>query len=690
MNPANYTSVIRRSPSPAFGSNQQDEDDKEEGRVEIVVNEGDSDSDKQFLTVSSNRQRHNKERSSTYGSFTSELNNMANIETVVEHSINNMSEDMRHNTENTETEDSPNINMRRQTSYYTPDMEDKFRRKLKFLFMDPCSKWRAKRRWPWKLCLQVLKIFLITAQVLIFASQRSGTVDYFERNRLALKHIFLKDWEASYETMPYPPAVGEYAIYTKQNFYDHVNHIIAQYYEIPSIAIGTFYWEKPDGNSSSSNTSTTLPKEMVMCKKYYTRVNIYENKTFIIDPDVKEVCFEIKPERTPNGTLVPDIIKYLDKINHTIIFDRFLSVEMKMLFRSYHLDLLTQHSGPACFKTELVVKFDNGQRDGQMVVDLTTTITESECTGKIISEDIEAEEMLLRRNMTAYDSFVMIIVILSAFLCLRSVYRAQKMRKATNNFFLKRFGKKLSCSDQLEFLNLWYVLIIVNDILTLVGSSFKIMLENKRFSSISENYDLCSILLGVGSLMAWTGVLRYLGFFAKYNILIITLKTAFPNVLRFMVCALILYLGFMFCGWVILGPYHIKFRHLSTSSECLFSLVNGDDMFVTFSATQTTNNMIWYFSRVYLYTFISLFIYIVLSLFIAVIMDTYETLKHYAANGFPKSELFEFIDQCNDLPSSGRFSEKKGCTLFSCLPCCNGRDPDKPDEKTRLLNHVSL
>jgi len=50
-------------------------------------------------------------------------------------------------------------------------------------------------------------------------------------------------------------------------------------------------------------------------------------------------------------------------------------------------------------------------------------------------------------------------------------------------------------------------------------------------------------------------------------------------------------------------------------------------MFVTFSATMTDNQIVWYYSRVYLYLFISLFIYAVLNLFIAVIMDTYETIK---------------------------------------------------------------
>ena len=33
-----------------------------------------------------------------------------------------------------------------------------------------------------------------------------------------------------------------------------------------------------------------------------------------------------------------------------------------------------------------------------------------------------------------------------------------------------------------------------------------------------------------------------------------------PNVLRFLSCAGILYFGFMFCGWIAIGPYHPKVR----------------------------------------------------------------------------------------------------------------------------------
>ena len=44
------------------------------------------------------------------------------------------------------------------------EVED-FRRRLKYFFMNPCEKYRARGRKPWKLTLQILKIAIITVQV---------------------------------------------------------------------------------------------------------------------------------------------------------------------------------------------------------------------------------------------------------------------------------------------------------------------------------------------------------------------------------------------------------------------------------------------------------------------------------------------------------------------------------------------
>lgn len=46
--------------------------------------------------------------------------------------------------------------------------------------------------------------------------------------------------------------------------------------------------------------------------------------------------------------------------------------------------------------------------------------------------------------------------------------------------------------------------------------------------------------------------------YVRHQILILTLRAAFPNVIRFICCAGIIYLSYCFCGWIVLGPYHEK------------------------------------------------------------------------------------------------------------------------------------
>uniref|UniRef100_H2YV77 Polycystin cation channel PKD1/PKD2 domain-containing protein n=1 Tax=Ciona savignyi TaxID=51511 RepID=H2YV77_CIOSA len=152
-----------------------------------------------------------------------------------------------------------------------------------------------------------------------------------------------------------------------------------------------------------------------------------------------------------------------------------------------------------------------------------------------------------------------------------------------------------------------------------------------------------------------------------------------PHVLRFMVCASLLYLGYMFCGWVVLGPYHHKFRTPVVASEALFSLINGDDMYMTFEEMAKTSKLAWIFSQIYLYTFISLFIYVVLSLFIAVIMETYETIQEWQIDGSPpQSEMQKFISEGADNDVEFNFNSDQYCCC--CLYQNNAPDILTDDE----------
>ena len=71
-----------------------------------------------------------------------------------------------------------------------------------------------------------------------------------------------------------------------------------------------------------------------------------------------------------------------------------------------------------------------------------------------------------------------------------------------------------------------------------------------------------------------------------------------------------------------------------------------------------------YYAQIYLYTFICLFIYVNISLFTAVILDSYSLIKYYYQHGFPKSDLFEFIDECSDPPEGESYRQVQLVVLF--------------------------
>lgn len=235
-------------------------------------------------------------------------------------------------------------------------------------------------------------------------------------------------------------------------------------------------------------------------------------------------------------------------------------------------------------------------------------------------------------------------------------------------------------------------MILFNDILLIVGSALKEQIERKLL--VIDGWNICSVFIGLGNLLVWFGVLRYLGFFKTYNVVILTLKKAFPRILRYLLCALLIYAGFVFCGWLVLGPYHAKFRSLATTSECLFSLINGDDMFATFATLSTKSNMLWWFCQIYLYVFIALYIYVVLSLFISVIMGAFDTITRYYKEGFPQTDLKKFAGTPTEedmtsgvfINDMEEFDNTTVREMLTKLCCCCQRTSEVNDQGYETLN----
>ncbi|XP_038601309.1 mucolipin-3 isoform X1 [Tachyglossus aculeatus] len=519
-------------------------------------------------------------------------------------------------------------------------LEDQMKRKLKFFFMNPCEKFGARGRKPWKLGIQIFKIAMVTIQLVFFGLSNQMVVAFKEENTITFKHLFLKGYTDGMD--------DTYAVYTQTDVYDQIFFAIHQFLRLHNMSVGNHAYEKKGAKESA----------MTICQHFYRRGSIWPgNDTFDIDPEIETDCFYVEPmQPRSNGTLDGN------KFNLTLDFHRLLTVDLKFKLKAINLQTVRHHELPDCYDFTLTIIFDNKAHSGRIKISLDNDIAIKECKDWHVSGSIQKNT----HYMMIFDALVILTCLASLVLCIRSVIKGFQLQREFVNFFLFHFKKEVSVNDQMEFVNGWYILIIVSDVLTIIGSVLKMEIQAKSLTS----YDVCSIFLGTSTMLVWLGVIRYLGFFQKYNLLILTLQAALPNVIRFCCCAAMIYLGYCFCGWIVLGPYHVKFRSLNMVSECLFSLINGDDMFATFAKMQQKSYLVWLFSRIYLYSFISLFIYMVLSLFIALITDTYETIKNHQEDGLPESELHAFIAECKDLPNSGRYrlDDKTSESVFCCCP----------------------
>ncbi|XP_050933065.1 mucolipin-3 isoform X1 [Lates calcarifer] len=513
------------------------------------------------------------------------------------------------------------------------------RRKIKYYFMNPCEKYHARGRKPWKLILQIIKIAIITIQLVSFGLSNQMVVTFKEESLMTFRHLFLKDYvDGSMDT---------YAVYRQEDVYDHIDYIIEQYGILHNTTVGNHEYEK--------NGAFYTP--LTLCQEYYRNGTIFPgNETFEIDAQVETECLEVYPMYRPS---LRQALPHFE-----LHFKRMLSVKMTFVLKAINLQTVRHRELPDCYDFTVIITFHNQAHSGRIKVDLENDVDINECRGWKVT-GASARNIHLT---VLFDCLIIIMCIVSFTLCTRSVINGIQLMSEYTLYCRNYCSKQVPMSDKLEFLSGWYILIIVSDTLTIIGSILKMAIQTKVLTS----YDVCSILLGTGTMFVWIGAIRYMGYFRKYNILILTLRAAFPNVIRFICCAGIIYLSYCFCGWIVLGPYHEKFRTLNTVSECLFSLINGDDMFPTFKNMKQKSSLVWIFSRVYLYTFVSLFIYMILSLFITIITDTYDTIKQQQQSGIPTSELQKFLSVCKDLPNSGvyRLDENNSCFLNCCINRC--------------------
>uniref|UniRef100_A0AC34QP79 Uncharacterized protein n=1 Tax=Panagrolaimus sp. JU765 TaxID=591449 RepID=A0AC34QP79_9BILA len=98
---------------------------------------------------------------------------------------------------------------------------ERLRRHLQFFFLDPMKKFQIRRQFPFKLALQILKVIIVTAQLVLFAQLRISHVDFLDETVTVMRHKFLKDWSDERDAVVYPPESGRYAVFSSDQIIEH-------------------------------------------------------------------------------------------------------------------------------------------------------------------------------------------------------------------------------------------------------------------------------------------------------------------------------------------------------------------------------------------------------------------------------------------------------------------------------------
>lgn len=409
------------------------------------------------------------------------------------------------------------------------EQKQMLQQKLWFYFLSALDKWRFKRRLPFKLLFQLLKIVFVTCQLVYFGNQMSNYLSQEDNMSTAFKEVLLDSWDTTREVVSYPPANGIYAIYTTEHFYTSLDYAIRRYSNISKLSVGSF------GFIASENSSQEMPVVIFERSSHSERKINSSQRWFRSNSAIehkKLIVADLYPPGDGRWFSQFNCLDYFARHNFSIDFDSLIELKVVLPLRAIYTE-----SGEyiaRCYDLNVTIGYNNGRHDGAIPVTMRIDKYIEHCNNQLGSNTALHSTGIYALNVT-----VIVFCTMSTILCIRSIYRALLLCMETKRFFERFYGETLGFGEKMEFLDLWIVMICLNDLMIISGTFLKIRIETFEINSF--NYTNCSLFLGVGNLLVWVGLLRYLSYFNSYNILVLTLKSCIFNVIRFIFCAFLIY-----------------------------------------------------------------------------------------------------------------------------------------------------
>ena len=200
--------------------------------------------------------------------------------------------------------------------------------------------------------------------------------------------------------------------------------------------------------------------------------------------------------------------------------------------------------------------------------------------------------------------------------------RAWRDTKAPGVIPVYRWSE-IGFSVKLDFFSSWNAMECLGEIFLIIGCIIGFILDHGLPVS-----DQARLFIGAGSMILCINFIKYLEYWKKFSVLVMTLQGSFLRNLRFLISVFPLYMGFLICGYVMFSPYSPYFESIDRTAVTLFALINGDDTHAIFRDLWE-NYPYPKLSQVYLFSFDLLFITLVLNVFLYIIEDAYQAASYW-------------------------------------------------------------
>uniref|UniRef100_A0A4W4E908 Mucolipin extracytosolic domain-containing protein n=1 Tax=Electrophorus electricus TaxID=8005 RepID=A0A4W4E908_ELEEL len=277
--------------------------------------------------------------------------------------------------------------------------EETLRDDLRYYFMSPCEKYKSRRQIPWKLMVQILKIVMITTQLVLFGLNNQLVVSYKEENLMAFKNLFLKGYSGTDD--------DDYsvAVFTKKSVYDNI-------YYISQLSVGPISYAEDNGE----------PLPLVICKEYYRRGSVEPSDEYYdIDAHTETVCLTLDPKFAT--TWKTDNASFFE-----LDFYRLITIEISFSLKGINLQTVRSYELPDCYTFVVTVTFDNQCHSGKVKIILAIDAVSSACKNWKISGTAQKNTHYL----LVFDGFVIFVCLTSAVLCIRSIFLAIRLLKVNS------------------------------------------------------------------------------------------------------------------------------------------------------------------------------------------------------------------------------------------------------------------